>query len=179
VSQGVSNPGLFFGAYAIVLILARGLGGGIIDLYSRKRILLPCLASYVIGMMVLAFSKTLPMFIVVADHRGWARFHALPDGYAHSWVPGAGDGHHIAMLIWDEVGPVLMGLFSGGTWVMFWPGYHQPHRFLLLSSTREGRVIRPCSETPGKDGRLTGLHNLRSSDPQPCPRGVSMIREGA
>ena len=99
VSQEVSNPGLFFGAYAIVLILGRGLGGRIIDLYSRESILLPCLASYVIGMTVLAFSKTLPMFIVVAVITGAGHAFLMPCLMAYAIdlagdLPGAGDGHH-------------------------------------------------------------------------------------
>lgn len=116
VSQGVSNPGLFFGAYAIVLILARGLGGGIIDLYSRKKILLPCLASYVIGMMVLAFSKTLPMFIVVAVITGAGHAFLMPCLMAYALdLAGVSRGPAMGIIsamgdLGMGVGPVLMGI---------------------------------------------------------------------
>jgi len=66
VEQGVSNPGTFFATFAIMLILGRTLGARILDVYKREKVLLPCLISYVIAMIILAFSKTLPMFILVA-----------------------------------------------------------------------------------------------------------------
>ncbi len=66
VNHGVSNPGLFFTASAIMIILCRGLGGKILDLYSRERIILPCLMAYIISMVIIAFSKTQTMFILAA-----------------------------------------------------------------------------------------------------------------
>jgi predicted MFS family arabinose efflux permease len=66
LSQGVTNPGLFFATFGIMLILGRVLGGKILDLYSREKVILPCLNSYIIAMIVLSFSKTLLMFILVA-----------------------------------------------------------------------------------------------------------------
>ena len=66
INHGVANPGLFFTTIAIMLIFGRALGGKILDLYSKERIILPCLTTYIISMVVLAFSKTLPMFILVA-----------------------------------------------------------------------------------------------------------------
>ena len=64
--HGVSNPGLFFAVLAITLISARGFGGKILDLYSRERILLPCLIAQIIAMALLAFSSNIPMFFLVA-----------------------------------------------------------------------------------------------------------------
>src|SRR4030043_1877982 len=55
VDQGVANPGLFFTTMAIMLILGRALGGKLLDLYSRARIILPCLTTYIISMVILAF----------------------------------------------------------------------------------------------------------------------------
>jgi MFS family permease len=66
INHGVDNPGLFFTAIAIMLILGRTIGGKILDLYSREQVILPCLLTYIISMVILAFSKTLPMFILVA-----------------------------------------------------------------------------------------------------------------
>ena len=45
IQNGVANPGFFFAAYAIVLILGRALGARILDLYSREKIILPCLTT--------------------------------------------------------------------------------------------------------------------------------------
>ena len=66
VTQGVANPGWFFGACAVMMILGRTLGAKILDLYSREKIILPCLSGFVIAMVILAFSKTLPMFLLAA-----------------------------------------------------------------------------------------------------------------
>jgi MFS family permease len=66
LSLGVANPGFFFGALAITLILARGLGGKVMDLYRREKVILPCLVAQIIAMAILTFSTTMPMFIVVA-----------------------------------------------------------------------------------------------------------------
>ena len=66
LTHGVSNPGLFFSAFAVMIISGRALGGRILDLHSRDRVILPSLTTFIIAMIILFFSKTLPMFIVVA-----------------------------------------------------------------------------------------------------------------
>jgi predicted MFS family arabinose efflux permease len=66
LSHGVANPGLFFAALAITLIVARSLGGKILDIYAREKVILPCLLAQIIAMSILIFSTTLPMFILVA-----------------------------------------------------------------------------------------------------------------
>ena len=66
INHGVVNPGLFFSMIAIMLILGRALGGKLVDVYSRETVILPCLFIYIISMVLLTFSNTLPMFILVA-----------------------------------------------------------------------------------------------------------------
>ncbi len=66
VSQGVTNPGFFFGACALTLIVARMFGGRILDRYSREKVILPCLIVFIASMILLSLSKTLPLFIFVA-----------------------------------------------------------------------------------------------------------------
>jgi MFS family permease len=78
VSQGVSNPGLFFGVLAITHVVGRILGGRILDLYSREKVIFPCLIAYIISMSILAFSKTLSMFILVAVIWGIGNAFLLP-----------------------------------------------------------------------------------------------------
>jgi len=78
INCGVANPGLFFTTIAIMLILGRAWGGKILDLYSKERIILPCLITYIISMVILAFSKTLPMFILVAVIWGIGNAFLLP-----------------------------------------------------------------------------------------------------
>ena len=116
VRQGVSNPGLFFAAYAAVLILCRSLGGRIIDSYSREKILLPCLGAYVIGMTTLAFSKTLPMFLAVAVITAAGHAFLMPSLMSYA-IELAGVSRGPAMGIITAigdlgigVGPMLMGI---------------------------------------------------------------------
>jgi MFS family permease len=66
IKHGVVNPGHFFTVLAIMLILSRVLGGRISDLYSSEKIILPCLITFVGSMAVIAFSKTLSMFVLAA-----------------------------------------------------------------------------------------------------------------
>ena len=66
VSHEVENPGVFFTTIAVMLILGRTFGGRMLDLYSRERVLLPCLVTFAVSMVVLVFAKTLPLFILVA-----------------------------------------------------------------------------------------------------------------
>lgn len=64
--HGMTNPGLFFTILALILIASRILGARISDLYSSERVLSPCLFFLMISMVLLAFSRNLPMFILVA-----------------------------------------------------------------------------------------------------------------
>jgi MFS family permease len=62
----VDNPGLFFAAMALTLIFGRALGGRMMDLYRREKVIFPCLIAQIVAMAILVFSTTLPMFILVA-----------------------------------------------------------------------------------------------------------------
>jgi len=66
LKHGMANPGLFFGTFAIMLVLGRSLGGKILDMYSREKVILPCLITFVIAMFILIFSRNFWMFILVA-----------------------------------------------------------------------------------------------------------------
>lgn len=66
IKHGVVNPGHFFTVLAFMLISSRVLGGRISDLYSSEKIILPCLITFVGSMAVIAFSKTLSMFVLAA-----------------------------------------------------------------------------------------------------------------
>jgi MFS family permease len=116
VNHGVANPGLFFGVYAMMLISARALGGKIIDLYPREKVILPCLMTYIIAMIILAFSKTLPMFILVAVIWGIGNAFVVPtlvvytlDRVGSSRGPAMGTLTAIGDL-GTGLGPVIMGI---------------------------------------------------------------------
>ena len=99
-----------------MIILCRALGGRILDLYNKERIILPCLTTYIISMVILAFSKTLPMFILVAVIYGIGPAFLFPtlvaytlDRVGSSPGPAMGTFHAITDL-GMSLGPVIMGI---------------------------------------------------------------------
>jgi MFS family permease len=121
INHGVANPGLFFTTIAIMLILGRALGGKILDLYSREKVILPCLFIYILSMVILTFSKTLPMFILVAAIWGIGNAFLAPaliastlDRVGSSVGPGMGTFTAISDL-GLTTGPVIMGIIIQST----------------------------------------------------------------
>lgn len=133
IEKEVANPGYFFTGYAIVIILGRVLGGKILDLYSRERVILPCLFTYIISMTLLAFSGTLLMFILVAVIWGIGNAFLMPSLMAYALDrAGSSRGPAIGTLtaIGDlgvALGPVIMGI------ILRWTSY--PIMFLSLALT--------------------------------------------
>jgi len=117
----VANPGLFFTTMAIMLILGRALGGKLLDLYSREKVILPCLFIYILSMVILTFSKTLPMFILVAADLGdWNAFlgPALIADALDRVGSSAGPAMGTFTAISDvglTTGPVIMGIVLQST----------------------------------------------------------------
>jgi|WetSurMetagenome_2_1015567.scaffolds.fasta_scaffold18660_2 predicted MFS family arabinose efflux permease len=74
-NQGVANPGLFFTATAIMLILSRTLAGRIMDVPNKRRVILPCIITSILAMVVLSLSRTQPMFLLSAAL--WGAGHAF------------------------------------------------------------------------------------------------------
>jgi len=132
INHGMTNPGLFFTAVALMLLLGRTLGGKIIDLYSRDRIIMPCLIISIVSMVVLAFSKTLPMFILVAVIWGTGSAFLTPSLVAFALdrggSPGPAMGTFTALSdLGLSLGPVIMGIVLHST--------HYPIMFLCLALT--------------------------------------------
>jgi len=116
LSHGVSNPGLFFATFALMLILGRAFGGKILDVYSREKVMFPCLITYIIAMLILAFSTTLPMFILVAVIWGIGNAFLYPtlmvyamDQGGSSQGPAMGTFTAVADL-GSGLGSVIMGI---------------------------------------------------------------------
>jgi predicted MFS family arabinose efflux permease len=115
VSTGVNNPGFFFTTIAIMVVLCRALGGKILDRYKKEKIILPCLTMYVLSMILLTFSKTLPMYLLVAVIWGIGHALLIPTLVLYtldrvdSPGPAIGTFHAITDLGMG-LGPVIMGL---------------------------------------------------------------------
>jgi MFS family permease len=139
IDHGVTNPGLFFTTVAIMLLLGRSLGSRILDLYKREKVIVPCLATYVVAMAVLAFSKTLPMFILVGVIWGAGNAFLMPSLVAYTLdregsSPGPAMGTFTAISdLGISLGPVIMGA------VIHLSGY--PVMFLGLAFTGVINVI--------------------------------------
>ena len=133
VGQGVSNPGLFFGVVAIIHVIGRGLGARIFDLYSREKLIFPCLIAYIISMSILAFSRTLPMFILVAVIWGLGNTFLYPTLMAYTLdrvrsSPGPAMATFTAIAdLGAGMGSVIMGI------VLQFTNY--PTMFLCLTLT--------------------------------------------
>jgi len=128
----VSNPGIFFAFIAITLILGRSLGGRILDTYAREKVIVPCFIVIIISIVVLIFSTTLPMFILVAIifGMGWAFLYPSLVVYA---VENSGSARGPAMGTFTAladlgagIGPMIMGL------VLEWTNYPIMFFFLTL-----------------------------------------------
>ena len=129
--HGVSNPGIFFFFLAITLVLVRALGGKILDIYDRKKLLIPCLTLIIISLAILTFSATLPMFVLVAVilGTGWALLYPSLLIYV---IESAGSAQGPAMATFTGladlgggIGPMIMGV------ILQWTSY--PIMFLSLT----------------------------------------------
>jgi MFS family permease len=133
IQQGVSNPGFFFTAYAIVLLLSRALGGKILDLYSREKIMFPSLATYIIAMTLLSFSRTLPWFILAAVIWAMGNAFLIPSLAAYVIdLSGPARGPAMGMFtalgdLGTGLGPIIMGVILRFT--------NYPIMFLCLAFT--------------------------------------------
>ena len=116
IHHGMANPGLFFTVVALILISGRVSGGRILDLYNREKVILPCLMLCIISMGILAFSKSLPMFVLVAVVWGIGHAFFFPslvayavDKMGSSRGPGMGTFTGLSDL-GISLGPAIMGI---------------------------------------------------------------------
>jgi predicted MFS family arabinose efflux permease len=121
IQHGVTNPGLFFTTIAVMLILGRALGGNLLDRYRRETIILPSLATCILSMVILAYSKTFPMFILVAVIWGIGYSFLTPSLITFA-LDRVGSSASLAMGTFSaisdlgiSVGPVAMGFVIDAT----------------------------------------------------------------
>ena len=131
IKNGVANPGLFFTALSILLILSRALGGRILDLYSKEKVILYFFSICVLSVIVLAF-RTLPMFILAGVIWGVGASLSIPRSWPTlSTAPGHSSrgpamGTYTAFSdLGVSLGPATMGIIIPFT------GY--PTMFLCLA----------------------------------------------
>jgi len=127
----VSNPGIFFAFIAMTLILGRSLGGRILDMVTREKVIIPCFIAIILSMVVLTFSTTLLMFILVAIlfGVGWAFLYPSLVVYAvESSGPARGPAMGTFTALADlgaGIGPMVIGM------ILEWTNY--PIMFFSLT----------------------------------------------
>ena len=121
VKKGVTNPGFFFSALAMMMILGRALGGRILDVYQKEKIILIFLTTVIVAMTILTFSKTLPMFILVGLLWGTAAAFLIPAFMTYT-LDRAGSSRGTAIGTYTTMadlgialGPVIMGMIIHAT----------------------------------------------------------------
>ena len=115
VNQGVADPGLFFTAIAITLIVARVFGGRILDLYSKEKLIPMLTCTYLVSMTLLAFSRPFPCLFSLRDFRDRKR---LSQSRRVGLCPRPGENHRPGPVVGTYtaladlglgLGPVIMG----------------------------------------------------------------------
>jgi MFS family permease len=116
IQCGIKNPGYFFSASAVMVITGRALGGKILDTWSKEKILLTFIFTSMVAMVILSFSKTLPMFIFVGLLWGAGLAFIFPVSMAYA-LDYAGSSHGTALSTFRALmdfgmalGPMTMGL---------------------------------------------------------------------
>jgi len=116
VQCGVANPGHFFSSMAIMMVAGRLLGGRIMDTCDKEKFIVAFLPSMMAVLIILSFSKTLFMFILVGAlwGIGVAFFVPIIMAYALEFA-GSSDGTAVGTYraIYDlgiGLGPVVMGI---------------------------------------------------------------------
>jgi MFS family permease len=116
IQCGVTNPGHFFTAMSIMMIGGRAFGGSIMDTCNKEKFIVAFLPAVSIILIILSFSKTLPMFIVVGALWGIGAAFFVPVSmtyafeYAGSSAGGAVGTFRASQDLGLGLGPVVMGL---------------------------------------------------------------------
>jgi predicted MFS family arabinose efflux permease len=131
IQCGMRNPGYFFSASALMTIAGRSLGGKLLDAWSKEKIILTFTFTSMVAMIMLSFSRTLPMFISVGLLWGMGVAFIFPVSMTYS-LDHAGSSGGTALGTFRAltdlgyaVGPMVMGIIIPIT------GY--PAMFLCLA----------------------------------------------
>jgi predicted MFS family arabinose efflux permease len=113
---GIANPGFFFSAVAVMLFAGRILGGRILVTYDKEKGIRVLLFMFVAALVMLSFSRTLFMFVLVGLIWGTALAFFVPASMAYALeYAGSSKGtalgtYQMFMDLGMAVGPVAMGM---------------------------------------------------------------------
>lgn len=132
VRRGMTNPGYFFSAGALTTIAGRSLGGRILDTWTKEKIIRTFTLTSLVAMVILSFSRTLPMFVFVGLLWGIGVAFIFPVTLAYALdYAGSSGGTAVGTFrvltdLGMAAGPMVMGIIIPIT------GY--PVMFLCLAS---------------------------------------------
>jgi predicted MFS family arabinose efflux permease len=115
IDCGVTNPGLFFSAMAIMMIAGRMFGGRIMDTCNKEKFITFFTPVVVVLLMMLSFSKTILMFLIVGSVWGIGAAFFVPISMAYSLeYAGSSSGRAVGIFralqdLGLGIGPVVMG----------------------------------------------------------------------
>jgi predicted MFS family arabinose efflux permease len=113
---GVANPGLFFSAMAISMIAGRVFGGRMLDSFNKEKLMMTCFSIATVSLIILSFSRTLPMFIIVGAFWGIGAAFFLPVSMSYAFeYAGTSDGAAVGTFrgfsdLGLGIGPVVVGV---------------------------------------------------------------------
>jgi MFS family permease len=116
IQCGINNPGLFFSTIAIMLITGRAFGAKILDTYSKEKISMMFIFTSLIAMVMLSFTKTLPVFILIGIFWGTGGAFLFPTLMTYAFrYAGSSDGTAIGTFraLGDSgtaLGPMIIGI---------------------------------------------------------------------
>jgi MFS family permease len=111
----MKNPGYFFSVAAVTTIAGRILGGKVLDAWSKERVILTFIFTSMISLIVLSFSTTLHMCLLVGLIWGAGVAYILPVSMAYALdYAGSSSGTAIGTFraltdLGFAVGPMIIG----------------------------------------------------------------------
>ena len=116
IQCGVTNPGHFFSAMAVMIFSGRMFGGKIMDTCNKEKLIATFIPAMVVILIILSLSKTLPMFIFLGALWGFGVAFFIPMALAYALeCSGSSDGAAVGTFraisdLGFGLGPVVMGM---------------------------------------------------------------------
>jgi MFS family permease len=115
IQRGMKNPGYFFSAAAVMTIVGRSLGGKLLDAWSKERTIITFTITSMISVVLLSFSNSLFMFILVGLLWGTGVAFVFPVTIAYAFeYAGSSGGTAVGTFrvltdLGFAAGPMVMG----------------------------------------------------------------------
>jgi predicted MFS family arabinose efflux permease len=114
VGKGITNPGLFFTAMSITMVICRTAGARVLDRYRNRSIITTFLVVLTADLVMLSFASTQMMFIIVGILFGVSYAYLIPSFMTHATRGSDASGATIGTFLGLSdaglaLGPMIMG----------------------------------------------------------------------